>query len=256
MMKKCSILLLLVVLAFSCRDKSKNQETHSIPAPKTNTPFYKLGQEVFVHALEGLSLRKTPDSKAEKIGIAPYGAILTIVAMPLPEHEYVAEKIGDFELKGHWVKVRNEEKQEAYVFDGYLTHFPILVEQMKEDLADPEWFYQDLSKFKGEREVSAPNEAKGIVEGYKQAYADGGEFEYILYNGGITQFLRVPETTLSLQQALVSLRSFYYSNAKKLKTEWDAKKQVVRILDEDSPTEWLEFGQKGKQVVVGFYSGD
>jgi len=94
------------------------------------------------------------------------------------------------------------------------------------------------------------------VEGYKQAYADGAEFEYILYNGGVTQFLRVPETTLSLQQAIVSLRSFYYSNAKKLKAEWDAKNRVVRILDEDSPTEWLEFGQKGNQVVVGFYSGD
>jgi hypothetical protein len=255
-MKKVSILLLLIVLAFSCREKSNHQAARIIPAPKANATFYKLNQEVFVHALEGLSLRKTPDSKAEKIGIAPYGAILTIVAMPQPEHEYVAEKIGDFELKGHWVKVRNEEKQEAYVFDGYLTHFPILVEQMKEDLADPEWFYQDISKFKGEREVSAPNEAKGIVEGYKQAYADGGEFEYILYNGGVTQFLRVPATTLSLQQALVSLRSFYYSNAKKMKSEWDAKKQVVRILDEDSPTEWLEFGQKGNQVVVGFYSGD
>ena len=255
-MKKVSILLLLIVLAFSCREKSNTQEVRINPAPKLNPTFYKLNQEVFVHALEGLSLRKTPDSKAEKIGIAPYGGILTIVAMPLPEHEYVAEKIGDFELNGHWVKVRNEEKQEAYVFDGYLTPFPIVTEESEEDMADPEWFYQTLSKFKGEREVSAPNEAKGIVEGYMQAYADGGEFEFILYNGGVTQFLRVPATTLSLQQALVSLRSFYFSNAKKMKAEWDAKKQVIRILDEDSPTEWLEFEQKGNQVVVGFYSAD
>lgn len=185
-MKKLSIFLLLILLAFSCRDKSNTQEAQINPAPKPNTTFYKLNQKVFVHALEGLSLRKTPDSKAEKIGIAPYGAILTIVAMPQPEHEYVAEKIGDFELKGHWVKVRNEEKQEAYVFDGYLTPFPIVAEESEEDMADPEWFYQTLSKFKGEREVSAPNEAKGIVEGYKQAYMDGGEFEFILYNGGVT----------------------------------------------------------------------
>ena len=211
---------------------------------------------MYVHALAGLSLRKTPDAKAEKTGLARYGEALEIVALPEPGHQYVAETIDAFQLKGHWVKVKNADQQEAYVFDGYLASFPPVEEEPEEDMALPEWFYLTLSKFKGEREITPPNEKEGIVEGYKQAYQDGGEFELILYNGGVTQFLRIPTSTLTFSQALVVLRSFYFSNAKNLKIVRNAKTKKIKVNDTDNPYDWLEFEEKGDKVIVGFYSAD
>lgn len=255
-MKKLLLFSLLSLLSFSCRNK-KNQEQESTiqETPKPAAP-YQIGQKMYVHALLGLSLRKAPDAKAEKLGAAQYGEELEILALPEPGQTYVAETIDEFQLKGHWVKVRNADQKEAYVFDGYLAAFPTIEEEPEEDRALPEWFYMTLSKPKGEREVTAPNEKEGIVEGYKQAFADGGEFELILYNGGVTQFLRIPSSTLPFSQALVVLRSFYFSNAKNLKIVRNAKTKIIKVNDTANPYEWLEFEDKGDRVVVGFYSAD
>jgi hypothetical protein len=255
-MKKLLLFTLLATVAFSCRDKKNQEQENNVPeAPKSTTP-YQVGQTMYVHALLGLSLRKGPDAKAEKVGAAQYGEALEILDLPAADQTYVAETIDEFQLKGHWVKVKNADQKEAYVFDGYLAKFPSIEEEPEEDIALPEWFYMNLSEPKGEREVSAPNEKKGIVEGYKQAFADGGEFELILYNGGVTQFLRIPSSTLTFSQALVTLRSFYFSNAKNLKIVRNAKTKKIRVNDTDNPYEWMEFEEKGDKVIVGFYSAD
>ena len=255
-MKKLLLFTLLATLAFSCRNKKNQEPENTVPeAPKSTAP-YKVGQSMYVHALLGLSLRKGPDPKSEKIGAAQYGEGLEILALPEANHSYVAETIDDFQLKGHWVKVKNADQKEAYVFDGYLAKFPVIAEEPEEDTALPEWFYMTLSKPKGEREISTPNEKEGIVEGYKQAFTDGGEFELILYNGGVTQFLRIPSSTLTFSQALVVLRSFYFSSAKNLKIVRNAKTKKIRVNDTANPYEWLEFEDKGDKVIVGFYSAD
>lgn len=249
------LLLLLILTCIACQ--KKKSEPTSAKAEKTLTQIgYAPGKKVYVHALAGLSLRKAPDAKAEKIGLARYGEALEIVAAADPKHSYVAEIIDDFQLKGHWVKVKNAEQQEAYVFDGYLAAFPPIAEEPEENMALPEWFYLSLSKFKGERVLSPTNEKEGIVEGYKQAYADGAEFELILYNGGLTQYLRIPSTSLSFAQAFVTLRSFYFPKVKNLKMVQDNKSKKIRVSDADSPYEWVEFEEKDGQVVVGFYSAD
>ncbi|WP_373552003.1 SH3 domain-containing protein [Haliscomenobacter sp.] len=255
-MKKLLLFTLLATLAFSCRNKKNQEPENTVPeAPKSTAP-YQVGQTMYVHALLGLSLRKAPDPKSEKIGAAQYGELLEILALPEADQTYVAETIDEFQLKGHWVKVKNADQKEAYVFDGYLAKFPVIAEEPEEDTALPEWFYMTLAKPKGEREVTAPNEKKGIVEGYKQAFADGGEFELILYNGGVTQFLRIPSSTLTFSQALVVLRSFYFNTAKNLKIVRNAKTKKIRVNDTANPYEWLEFEDKGDKVIVGFYSAD
>ncbi|AEE49226.1 SH3 domain-containing protein [Haliscomenobacter hydrossis] len=255
-MRQSILLLLLSVLAFSCREKKPAPEVVVEQPKKASTTFYEVNQKVYVHAHFGLSLRKSPDPKAEKVGVAQYGEALEIVALPEADQTYVAETVDEFQLKGHWVKVKNADQKEAYVFDGYLASFPTIEEEPEEDMALPEWFYMTLSKPKGEREITPPNEKEGIVEGYKQAYQDGGEFELILYNGGVTQFLRIPTSTLSFSQALVVLRSFYFSNAKNLKIVRNAKTKKIKVNDTDNPYEWLEFEEKGDKVIVGFYSAD
>lgn len=255
-MKKLLLFTLLATLALSCRNKKNQEQESTVPeAPKSTAP-YKVGQTMYVHALLGLSLRKAPDAKAEKVGAAQYGEALEILALPEADQSYIAETIDEFQLKGHWVKIKNADQKEAYVFDGYLAKFPTIEEEPEEEMALPEWFYMNLSKPKGEREVTAPNEKEGIVEGYKQAFADGGEFELILYNGGVTQFLRIPSSTLSFSQALVTLRSFYFSTAKNLKIVRNAKTKKIRVNDTANPYEWLEFEDKGDKVIVGFYSAD
>lgn len=255
-MKKLLLFTLLATLAFSCRNK-KNQEPEATvqEAPKPTAP-YQVGQSMYVHALFGLSLRKGPDAKAEKLGAAQYGEALEILALPAADQTYVAETIDEFQLKGHWVKVKNADQKEAYVFDGYLAAFPPIEEEPEEDVALPEWFYMTLAKPKGERQITPPNEKEGIVEGYKQAFADGGEFELILYNGGVTQFLRIPTRTLTFSQALVVLRSFYFSTAKNLKIVRNAKTKIIKVNDTANPAEWMEFEDKGDKVIVGFYSAD
>jgi len=255
-MKKLLLFVLLIILALSCRNKKNQEQENTTPeAPKSTAP-YQVGQSMYVHALLGLSLRKGPDAKAEKLGAAQYGEALEILALPEASHSYVAETIDEFQLKGHWVKVKNADQKEAYVFDGYLAAFPTIEEEPEEDVALPEWFYMALSKPKGEREITAPNEKEGIVEGYKQAFADGGEFELILYNGGVTQFLRIPASTLTFSQALVVLRSFYFSTAKNLKIVRNAKTKKIKVNDTANPYEWLEFEDKGDKTIVGFYSAD
>lgn len=255
-MKKLLLFTLLASLAFSCRNK-KNQEPEA-PVPETPKPTapYQVGQTMYVHALLGLSLRKGPDPKSEKVGAAQYGEGLEILALPAADQTYIAETIDEFQLKGHWVKVKNADQKEAYVFDGYLAAFPTIEEEPEEDIALPEWFYMTLSQPKGERKITPPNEKEGIVEGYKQTFADGGEFELILYNGGVTQFLRIPSSTLTFSQALVVLRSFYFSTAKNLKIVRNAKTKKIKVNDTANPYEYLEFEDKGDKVIVGFYSAD
>lgn len=252
--------LFLALALWACEPKKQNVETTDTETSRpdvVNTNFdYQVGKKMYVHASAGLSLRKAPDAKAEKVGLAKWGEALEIVALPAPEHSYIAETIGDFQLKGYWVKVKNDEGKEAYAFDGYLLSFPVCAEEPEENIEIMEGCYGVKSKFKGERQVMSPNREKGIVEGYKQAYEDGAVFEFIFYEGGVTSLLTVPSSSLSMQQALVSMRALQFYNVKKLKQEYDEKAKAVRVSDAENGYTWLEVSEKDGNVIIGYYSAD
>ncbi len=142
---KSSLYLLLFVIAFAACDNPKNEIIEEAQANVENiesepieaaseavTKVYKnvpdkenfeLNENFHVMALSGLRMRATPELKGKTILTIPYDAAVEQV----DNGDYgilEVEEIKDFVVKGNWMKVRYEGK-EGYVFNGYLTQFPM-----------------------------------------------------------------------------------------------------------------------------------
>jgi hypothetical protein len=81
----------------------------------------KNGNAYHVMAPSGLKMRATPNGK--KLLTIPYNSAVERVD-DKNYGELKVEELKDFFIEGHWVKVRYDG-QEGYVFDGYLTQFPM-----------------------------------------------------------------------------------------------------------------------------------
>ncbi|VAW79183.1 hypothetical protein MNBD_GAMMA12-414 [hydrothermal vent metagenome] len=84
---------------------------------KDDRQFAK-GDDVYVHSLSGLSLRKLASTTAGRQAIMKYGAKLTIASRPDLEKTLVVENI-----KGYWVEV-DYNGIIGYAFTGFLSRFP------------------------------------------------------------------------------------------------------------------------------------
>lgn len=245
--------------------------TSKTPAPSTSTEpsgtpiseaapgatnWYQVGQSLYNHALAGLTLRATPDQQGAKKASLPYGMSVEVVELPGKAQAYTAESYGPYALSGYWVKVKTPQNEVGYVFDGYLAPFPVIREEPEEDQSVEESFYRQLAQPR-QRETIKADASKGIVKHYRTPFSDGGEYEFILYNGGVTSYLRIPTQTLTFNQALVALRSMcFYDKNKKTTTTWDAEGKKIRITQPEEGYYWMELAQEGNQLVAGFFSAD
>ena len=140
-MKNLSYLLLFVIAFIACDNVEKEAEQAAATVEKivqtateTNEakieyPFrpeketFELNEEFHVMALSGLRMRATPELKGKTILTIPYDGIVEQV----DKADYgilEVEEMKGFKVKGNWMKVRHEGK-EGYVFDGFLTQFPL-----------------------------------------------------------------------------------------------------------------------------------
>jgi hypothetical protein len=84
---------------------------------------FELNEDFHVMATSGLRMRATPELKGKTILTIPYDGLVERV----DNNDYGTleiEEIKDFKINGNWIKVRYDGK-EGYVFDGFLTKFPL-----------------------------------------------------------------------------------------------------------------------------------
>ncbi|GAB3705964.1 hypothetical protein GCM10027592_39000 [Spirosoma flavus] len=207
---------------------------------------------VYVHAPNGLTLRKTAAKDGAKVVLVPFdGAPLTVLTSP--EDQYTAETIGAFKIKGGWVNVRTKAGQEGYLFEGYLSrHKPLNMEKMDGAVSMIDAFYRTISPVKGKRTTLPKKD--GNIERYQYVYADGARFEEQQYEGGVTQFLELPKEKFTMQEVLVLFRTLWFQKEKTTAT-FDAAKQRL-TLDSEGGYSQLIIQPKGNQWNLQFSTAD
>ncbi|MCS7036804.1 MAG: SH3 domain-containing protein [Saprospiraceae bacterium] len=208
-------------------------------------------QRLYVHAADGLVLRKTPAKDGEKIAVVPRDTVpVTVLAPAAPNQRYVAEKAGDFELSGGWVKVCTASGQEGYLFEGYLLPFPPLKDWPGGDMMDVEVAYSYVSKPTKREKLEEPE----LMEGYRQYYQDGAFCDTKIYHGGSTFIFSIPASSLTLQQALVLFRPLWFRESSEPLRQEPEREGV--FVSGDGGYSFMSVALKGDRVVVEMGSAD
>lgn len=260
-MKQIFIGLFAAGLFLACKQDNKTASTAASDAKpdvvattnqSSEIRALKIGGVLYVHTPGGLVLRKTPSKEGEKIMNVPLdGRPLTVLELPDPSNQYVAEKIGRFEVSGGWVKVRTEGGQEGYLFEGYLSRFPPLTKMDFGQDSYIEGFYTHISRPKGERKPLP--EQPGLIEGYRQEFEDGAVFQFEYYEGGVTHHLYLPADKFTVQEALVLFRPLWFKG--KTKGEYDAAAKKITLTDVDG-YQYMSIEPKNRQLVLEFAAAD
>lgn len=206
---------------------------------------------MYVHARSGLSLRAEPRAGAARIAVLPYGDRVEVLS-PEPVGEVLTvEEYGPYKVRGRWMNVRSAEGKEGYVFEHYVQPIPVKTD-LGEDETYLEWFYgQWIPTATVEMETTEPESwAEHAIDGRTVVYSDGGEYEFAFFEGGISEYLRMPATMISPEAAMVMLRSAFYPH-KEVTTEYDEEDQSLRAWDEASA---LVIKREGEWVVIALHA--
>ncbi|MCB0635051.1 MAG: SH3 domain-containing protein, partial [Lewinella sp.] len=85
---------------------------------------YSAGDQLHVVAPSGLNMRDAPGTHGQRVGQIPWGETVTVINTL----GFADDFAGTFEsFDGHWVQVRYQD-WEGYVFDAYLSQFPIITD--------------------------------------------------------------------------------------------------------------------------------
>lgn len=235
-----NILFYLMVIFFSfatsCKksktddDKLTGDDKQVQQTKQENHNKIEVGSKIYVHANNGLVLRKSPSKDGEKITtLNKDGKPLMVLELPDINNQYTAEKIGDFELRGGWIKVKTIDGKEGYVFEGYVSKYPPIVDFAIYENSLIEGFYKNVSPPKG-KPVALPKQ-EGLNEGYEQAFEDGALFHFEYWDGGATHIFKIPQSSLSFSEAFVILRSLLFIG--NTKSEYDSKMKKITVNDEE-----------------------
>ncbi len=124
---------------------------------------YSVGDTLNVVATEGLNLRSSPTISGTKIGKLENGSKAIILKLD----SLSAETISTF--KGNWILIKTLEEDSGYVFDAYISSFPVLqkIEMFGE-------VFSEANKIK-EVEENPQLLYQYSIEAFKKNYC---EFEY------------------------------------------------------------------------------
>ncbi len=87
---------------------------------QANSQHYKVGDNLNVVALDGLNVRAEPDALSLKVGKFENGTVVRVLKIDSLE----AETISGF--TGHWVFVRDSNNLVGYVFDAFVSRYPVM----------------------------------------------------------------------------------------------------------------------------------
>jgi hypothetical protein len=154
---------------------------------------YKTGDDLFVFAKSGLTLRKTPDKEGEKVSTLPFGSKVNVIDADLESDPYTTKEPCGLEMTGHWVRVKSGQK-EGFLFDGYLLTLD------PDAILDPETYWTKVSKIISTSD-KGPHADVEYYEYKSTVWENGVSFTDQGYVGGNSATLTLPKSLVSFQEA-------------------------------------------------------
>lgn len=193
---------------------------------------YQAGDKLVVHAPSGLVLRAAPDTTGEKIATLAYGEEVTVIKDDQPKKTTVVEEFPGFKIQGYWAKVKAKSGQEGYVFDGYLSKYPVpgaIVVDLKDGIAysPAELYLLGVTKKRGVR-IGLPK-VGNQYDHYKQLFKNGAQVEFGGGEGGSGTILTF-EKGITVEEAYLIGKGLWL---KGMKTKPVNKKQKITVDSED-----------------------
>lgn len=223
-MKKPLYFLFLILLLSSCaqeqNDTTSETTTTSPPTPTETVTKpasiepYSAGDALTIFAPSGLVLREEPSPSGKKIEVLPYGTQAEVMSEDLRTHAYTVTEMEGFDIEGYWVKVKAAGK-EGYLFDGYLSHFPI----PKEDEFGSEYLAR-ISKLSS-TSSEAPADNPYLFSYLMNTYENGASFEEGYTEGGGFQKIMLPTSSCSFAEAYLLANALFMVGGENLKYEFD-----------------------------------
>lgn len=210
---------------------------------------YKEGDKLIVHASSGLVLRKTADTLGEKITTLPYGDEVTVQKDDQPKKLVLIEEFPGYKIRGYWAKVKSKNGEEGYVFDGYLSRYPVpgaVVADPKdgEAYSPAELYLLGVTKKKGVR-VKLPK-VGNQYDHYRQLFKNGAQVEFGGGEGG-TGTVLVFEKGVSTEEAYLIGKSLWL---KGMHVKSSNKKQKITLDSDDGQYQIVVENRAGFAVLT------
>lgn len=209
--------------------------------------------QLYVHARTGLSLRAAPAPDAKLLAILSYGTALEQLSGDPQGKPYTAETYGPVALTGRWLKVREPGGNTGFVFEGYAFPFPTQDPARLHDISYLEWFHRQLAPMAEVKTVATDKSVwrQGAMDGRQVTYSNGTQYEYAMYEGGLSEYLTLPDGIIGIARAMVILRAGLFP-PDWVETKYDADEQTLYIAD---PTATLAIRQEGEQLQIALHGG-
>lgn len=233
-----------IVIFIGCKPKSTAKHSAAMVTDSTtqvNSATAKASTALYVHAGKGVVLRATPAADGAKITTLTYGTKVEANSLEATGQNYVAEKVGPYSLSGKWLKVKTADGKEGYVFERYVFPFPT----HQADYSDQtyfEWFYQQFSP-QAKIEIETDDTAsfqEGAIDGHTTIFDDGAEYEFAMFEGGVSEFLRIPVGRITIENALVIFRAAHFRDSKNITTTYDETLKSIFVNGEISAVQIQE----------------
>lgn len=190
---KVEAALILIVSLFTAFDGTSQSNTFS--------KAYKPGSKLYVHAIQGLSLRANSDLKAKVIEVIPFGAEVEVV--PDTQHKV---PITNSNISGTWVKVKRGVNS-GYLFDGFLSRLKSmdLPKQARypHELVD---YLKSVYKVKSDTDKSSD---PIYIEYRSIEFTNGVSYESKSYEGGVSVNVNFPTKVITFQELYLLGRLAY-----------------------------------------------
>jgi hypothetical protein len=214
-----------------------------------------------VMATSGLKMRATPSGK--KLLTIPYNGEVEKINDGKSYGDLTVTELKDFKIKGEWVKVRYDG-QEGFVFDGFLTQFPMPDLDMKMDYDKyssgfaaflDKNFTQKGSEFNLRYHDDHPN--KGVDNSgcaFSLDYEEGHFYRQESCSESGSQY-DIEIIGITLVEAYFIIKAFDFNNMKEYKGKpfevykYDAKNKTI-IEDPDGAGCWLSARQRRQNSVI------
>ena len=187
-----------------------------------------------VMALSGLKMRDLPSLKGKKILTIPYNGEVEVIATGFGALK--VKELEDFYIEGEWVQVSYNGK-EGYVFNGYLTQFPLPDLNMKLDFKNYKTaieqylgtkFHPKGDKFNETTWSSNCKEKNSCICGYSLKYVNNILFKYESCNEeGLEYNIEIQNITLT--EAYFIIRALNLN---------EASEELTRSYDKNTISEY------------------
>ena len=226
---KTNYLLLSIAFIFSVVTSFSPSTNFII---KDNKKGFVVGKDTFnVMASHGIYLRNSANLTSKKLAKLPYATKLISLNQDTISKELTIQETKYFEIKGRMQKVKvvsqidSLNDLEGYVFDGYLTKFPVPKLYFNSN-NEEEYVFADLYYLKSNFQEHEKYEVKRIdyydcerdcICSFKQKFGNQQEIEYETYSckeaGGTSWKIAIPN--LSIKEAYFFAVVLYYNDYNK-----------------------------------------